>query len=349
MSSKNSLSNQQKIAENLNISRTTVSRCFTNHSGVNPDTRAKVFSEAKRLGYTYLEQRNIKKKAAITVGVIICTDFEEIDEDHYQSPGFNLMPGISEYSLLHNMNVDIHIISSKYNADSPEFIKLVKDNKRNWNGLLLIYPFNQDIISALTAQFPCVSLVEQFGDQTLDCVDVDHYRGISKIVNELVNKGHSKIGFITRKYAIEACWSYRRFSALSDKMMRMGLTLDKKNVINIFPGTFKSPYDANTEALKRTKEGVTAWVCAADHIGYDLIERLEAIDVQIKEEVSVVGFDGIQSPLKKHTLSTIKIPHREIGYHATKRLNEIIKNPYNLPQHISINGELLSGNTLGTA
>lgn len=62
MSSKNSLSNQQRIAENLNISRTTVSRCFTNHSGVNPDTRAKVFSEAKRLGYTYLEQRNIKKK-----------------------------------------------------------------------------------------------------------------------------------------------------------------------------------------------------------------------------------------------------------------------------------------------
>ena len=28
-------------------------------------------------------------------------------------------------------------------------------------------PFNQDIISVLNAQFPCVSLVEQFGDQTL--------------------------------------------------------------------------------------------------------------------------------------------------------------------------------------
>ena len=107
--------------------------------------------------------------------------------------------------------------------------------------------------------------------------------------------------------------------------MRMGLTMDKKNVINVFPDTFKSPYDANTEALKRTKEGVLR--CVLQTIsGYDLIERLEAIGVQIKG--CLCGrFDGIQSPLKKHTLSTIKIPHREIGYHATKRLNEIIKIP----------------------
>lgn len=348
MSLKNNLANQQAIADNLNISRTTVSRCFTNHSGVNPDTRALVFAEAKRIGYVYLEQRNIKNKIRQMIGVIICTDFEEINEEHYQSPGFNLMPGISEYALLNDIDVDINIISSKYNAQSPEFLKLIRRNKKKWQGVLLIYPFNQDIIASIRSQFPCVSLVEQFGDQPLDCVDVDHHRGVSKIVNELVSKGHTNIGFLTRNYAVEACWSYRRYSALADKLMRSRLKLDKKNVINIFPGTFKNPYDANTEAIERTKEGVTAWVCAADHIGYDLIERFEAIGMKIKEDVSVVGFDGIISPLKNHTLSTIQIPHREIGFHATKRLKEIIRNPFNLPQHISINGEYLSGNTLGS-
>ena len=50
--------NQQKIADNLSISRTTVSRCFTNHNGVNPSTRAQVFAEANRLGYDYFEQRS---------------------------------------------------------------------------------------------------------------------------------------------------------------------------------------------------------------------------------------------------------------------------------------------------
>ncbi|MGE9294975.1 MAG: helix-turn-helix domain-containing protein, partial [Puniceicoccales bacterium] len=31
--------NQQVIADALNLSRATVSRCFTNHPGINPETR----------------------------------------------------------------------------------------------------------------------------------------------------------------------------------------------------------------------------------------------------------------------------------------------------------------------
>ena len=43
--------NQKEIAERLNLSRTTVSRCFTNHPKINPETRARVFELATELGY----------------------------------------------------------------------------------------------------------------------------------------------------------------------------------------------------------------------------------------------------------------------------------------------------------
>tara|TARA_B110000483_G_C17680091_1_gene345254 strand:+ start:129 stop:326 length:198 start_codon:yes stop_codon:yes gene_type:complete len=56
--------NQQLIADKLGISRTTVSRCFTNHAGINPDTRAAVFSLASELGYNYLEPRKSGKKGS---------------------------------------------------------------------------------------------------------------------------------------------------------------------------------------------------------------------------------------------------------------------------------------------
>ena len=82
MSNRENKTNQQKIADNLNISRTTVSRCFTNHSGVNPETRALVFSEAKKMGYNYVLPRSNKKESKKTIGVIICTDHENIHEDH---------------------------------------------------------------------------------------------------------------------------------------------------------------------------------------------------------------------------------------------------------------------------
>jgi DNA-binding LacI/PurR family transcriptional regulator len=349
MNTRENKTNQQKIANNLNISRTTVSRCFTNHSGVNPETRALVFSEAEKIGYTYLKPRGSKNVSQKTIGVIICTDHENIHEDHERSPGFHLMPGISEFALINDIIVDINIISPRFTADSPEFQKLIKKNRKVWNGVLLIYPFKSDIIKSLKTNFPCVSLVEQFGNENIDCVDVDHHKGLSTIVNKLIEKGHKRIGFLTRSYAVQACWSYRRYSAFTDQLIRKSISLNEDDVINVYPDRFLTPEESIKEAIKQTKNGVTAWVCAADHVAYDLITHLESAGFKVSKDVSVVGFDGISSPLKNHTLSTIQIPHRSIGYNATKRLYEIIKNPYDKTQLISIKGEYLEGNTLGTA
>ena len=346
MSNRENKTNQQKIADNLNISRTTVSRCFTNHSGVNPETRALVFSEAKKMGYNYVLPRSNKKESQKTIGVIICTDHENIHEDHERSPGFHLMPGISEFALINDVVVDINIISPSLNSSSPELLQLIKKNKKTWNGVLLIYPFKPDVIKALKANFPCVSLVEQFGGQNIDCVDVDHNRGISTIIDKLINKGHKRIGFLTRSYAVQACWSYRRYSAFADQLIRRSIAIDESDIINVYPDRLLSPKESIKEAIERTKDGVTAWVCAADHVAYDLITNLEMDGIFVPKDVSVVGFDGISSPLKKHELSTIKIPHRSIGYNATKRLYEIIKNPYDKSQLISIQGDYFEGNTL---
>lgn len=346
MNNRENNTNQQKIADNLNISRTTVSRCFTNHAGVNPETRALVFSEAKKMGYNYILPRTGKKASQKTIGVIICTDHENIHEDHERSPGFHLMPGISEFALINDVVVDINIISPRFTSTSPEFKKLIKKNKKIWNGVLLIYPFKSDIIKSLKTNFPCVSLVEQFGNENIDCVDVDHHKGLSTIVNKLIEKGHKRIGFLTRSYAVQACWSYRRYSAFTDQLIRKSISLNEDDVINVYPDRFLTPEESIEEAIKQTKNGVTAWVCAADHVAYDLITHLENSGIKVPQDVSVVGFDGISSPLKNHKLTTIKIPHRSIGYNATKRLYEIIKNPYDKSQLISIQGDYCEGNTL---
>ena len=42
--------NQQALADALNVSRSTVSRSFTNHPGIKPETRAKVFELASKVG-----------------------------------------------------------------------------------------------------------------------------------------------------------------------------------------------------------------------------------------------------------------------------------------------------------
>ena len=81
--------NQQLIAERLQISRATVSRCFTNHPGINPVTRARVFQMAAEIGYAHLEKRttNTKKPVVnVILGVLICSDEEEYNRTDYQNP-----------------------------------------------------------------------------------------------------------------------------------------------------------------------------------------------------------------------------------------------------------------------
>ena len=77
-------------------------------------------------------------------------------------------------------------------------------------------------------------------------------------------------------------------------------------MINVYPDRFLSPKDSIKEAIERTKDGVTAWVCAADHVGYDLISNLEKAGIKVPNDVSVIGFDGISSPLKNITYQQLR-------------------------------------------
>ncbi|MGY8716699.1 MAG: LacI family DNA-binding transcriptional regulator [Verrucomicrobiia bacterium] len=76
--------NQQLIAEELGISRATVSRCFTNHPGINPTTRGKVFALASKLGYSHAEKRepatHQRRRTSTTLGVLICVDLPSLWE-----------------------------------------------------------------------------------------------------------------------------------------------------------------------------------------------------------------------------------------------------------------------------
>ena len=154
---------------------------------------------------------------------------------------------------INDVVVDINIISPSLNSSSVELVQLIKKNKKTWNGVLLIYPFKPDIIKALKANFPCVSLVEQFGGQNIDCVDVDHNRGISTIIDKLINKGHKRIGFLTRSYAVQACWSYRRYSAFADQLIRRSIAIDESDIINIYPDRLLSPKESIKEAIEVLK------------------------------------------------------------------------------------------------
>lgn len=344
--------NQQLIAERLQISRATVSRCFTNHPGINPVTRARVFQMAAEIGYSHLEMRttNTKKKKVekATFGILICSDEEEYYRTDYQNPSEQILAGATECAQLNSAKVEVHLVDPKARSLADRSYLRIEKQRRNWSGMLLVYPFPEPILDQLAPLLPLVSLVEQFDHSGIDCVDVDHYKGISAAIEYLVEHGHRRIGFYTRRYQVEASWSFRRYAAYMEKMVRLRLPVAPEDVINMFPSRERNDEESVDYAAERTRAGVTAWVCAADHQAYDLIRGLYQRGINVPEDVSVTGFDGIEKPAGCPELGTIQIPFREIGATGTQRLVERVRKRFGSTQHVLIDCPFKPGATIAT-
>ncbi|HEX9783698.1 MAG TPA: LacI family DNA-binding transcriptional regulator [Opitutaceae bacterium] len=104
--------NQQLIADRLNLSRTTVSRCFTNHPKINPETRAAVFQVAAEMGYGYQAPRNVvarKPAERSTIAVLIGVPRSQRDAVETAS---QVLKGISERAAAANLEIQIHYIDA---------------------------------------------------------------------------------------------------------------------------------------------------------------------------------------------------------------------------------------------
>lgn len=344
---------QHEIAIALNLSRATVSRCFTNHPGISPETRAKVFDLASRMGYSHLE--NAKPRAhspkfrQLSIGTLVCVDLPSFENTLYDNPGQEILTGVTEYFRTVDTTIDLHYVrTADRDLSSESYRRIATSRRRRWKGVLLIYPFPRPVVDELLATYPVVSLVEQYGSSSLNCVDVDHYRGISRIVDALCAAGHRRIGFFTWKYGVEASWALRRFSAYFEKLTSIGLPLRLEDVVMAKSPAPSSIEEARQTVLDRTRDGVTAWICAADHQAYDLIAWLEKQGVSVPHDVSVAGFDGIAPPAGAPLLSTVEIPFRQIGITGAKRLTDMVHKRFDAPQHILLDCNLRAGDTIAT-
>lgn len=342
---------QHQIATALNLSRATVSRCFTNHPGISPETRAKVFDLASRMGYSHLE--NAKPRAhspkfrQLSIGTLVCVDLPSFENTRYDNPGQKILTGVTEYFRTVDTTIDLHYVrSEERDLTSESYHRIASSRRRRWKGVLLIYPFAQPVVDELLAIYPVVSLVEQYGSSSLNCVDVDHYRGISRLMDALIAAGHRRIGFFTWKYGVEASWALRRFSAYLEKLTSVGFPIRLEDAIMAKGPEEKFVVEARETLLQRTREGVTAWICAADHQAYDLIAWLETQGLKVPKDVSITGFDGITPPAGAPLLSTIEIPFRQIGITGAKRLSDMVHKRFDAPQHILLDCNLREGDTI---
>jgi LacI family transcriptional regulator len=339
---------QQEIAKKLKLSRATVSRCFTNHPGINPETRALVFETATELGYHHLSNRTRKDQTEHkTFGVLICTSEEEYNRTDYENSGKNIFKGIAEYSQLKKIQLSIHFLDPLITSlSSKNFKEVLHTYSKLWDGIIMIHPLPKEIIDYLVLRYPCVSTVEQRSSVNMNCVDVDHYQGITYLVNFLNEYGHRRIAFYSIQYKFLQSWVLRRAGAYFEKMTKLGLNIKDEDMINVHPDRMVSIDESVDQAIKLIEDGVTAFVCAADHQAYELIKGLNKRGIRVPEDVSICGFDGVKIPNNPQQICTVKVPNYDIGYFATERLFEHSKKRFSSTHHTLLGCKIIKGDTV---
>jgi DNA-binding LacI/PurR family transcriptional regulator len=131
-----------------------------------------------------------------------------------------------------------------------------------------------------------------------------------------------------------------------ENLTRLGLAYNKKDVIHLDISSPAAMEEGYHLVVDQTRDGVTAWLCAADHQAYDLIIALKERGFSVPADVSVTGFDGILRPVGAPSLETVRIPYYEIGFAGSRRLNDKINKRFDSPQEILLECRLQEGETV---
>lgn len=314
------------IAKATGLSITTVSLVLNGKPHRISRKNCKLIKEtAKKMNYHPNKLAvGLIKKVTNTIGLIIPdisnVFFSEITkgiEDFAHEKGYNL--------ILCNSN-DKHLLEI-------ESINML--NSQNIDGLILI-------MSAETCgkkEKETLSLLKNLGIHTViaDCfnkvngfstVSIDNFKASYMAIEYLISLGHKKIACITGPLGPQT----------NDDRLEGYITALKKHNIEyekdlIFEGDFRyhSGYDAIPVLLPKKP---TAILCLNDMMAYGAIKALKDQDINVPEDISIMGFDDIFfSQIMEVPLTTIQQPAYDMGKKASEILiDEIVNN--SLPRNI---------------
>jgi LacI family transcriptional regulator len=153
----------------------------------------------------------------------------------------------------------------------------------------------------------------------------DEVGGSRKAVEELLAAGHRRIGFTNNQEDIPA--RRLRLVGYRQALEVYGLTLDERLMIDEDP-TARGGYAA-TKALLDRPERPTGIFCATDRMAMGAYQACQELGLTIPGDVSIVGFDDqeLVADSLRPGLTTVALPHYEMGRWAMERLLKQIAEP----------------------
>lgn len=304
----------RSLADHLGLSPATVSLVINRSpvaDSIPADTKERILAAAVKLKYRpNFMARSLRKQRSFTVGVIV----PEISEGYAAL----VLGGIEDLLLQEGY---FYFVASHRHKDDliEEYPKLLFE--RSVEGIIAVdTPYTQPL------SIPVVTVSGHTTCAGVSRVVLDHGRAAELALEHLFELGHRRIAFI--KGQAFSSDTETRWRAITEAAAKLGLRVNAKLVAQLqgdSPGS-ELGY-AVTRQLLRGGEAFTALFAFNDISAIGAIRALRESKLRVPDDVSVVGFDDIQSAaFQNPPLTTVKQPLRKMGKLAARTVLERIQN-----------------------
>ena len=160
---------------------------------------------------------------------------------------------------------------------------------------------------------PCVLVTnsaEGLGIENLSSVSTDDRSGAKSAVDKLIELGHKNIGVLGGHIEMSHT-AYCRYMGVKDSFKEHGMTFDDNTQFVTSYFTISGGYQA-MEKLLDNMPGITAVFAMADATAIGAIRPIQDRGLRVPEDVSVIGYDGIDiGRYMVPRLTTVR-QHREV-------------------------------------
>jgi LacI family transcriptional regulator len=196
------------------------------------------------------------------------------------------------------------------------------------------------IEDAIAADVPIVLVNRTVDSSRAFAVIPDDRMGTLLAVNHLVELGHTRIAHIVgpERYST----GKERYRGFIDAMKKAGLKADRKLIR--FTETFVETEGARVfrELLEDGHPSFTAVFAGNDLLALGCYDVMAEVGLRCPEDLSIVGFNDIPFLDKlRPPLTTIHIPHYDIGIQAARMVLDRLLDPSAEPTTLSLGPELV--------
>lgn len=310
--------NIKDIARIARVSHTTVSRALNDKSRIRKETKERILSIAKELGYRpNFIARSLVLKRTKTLGLVITN----IANPFYTE----LAQGIEKTATRLGYSIIFCSTQSDISTEK-QYIEMLRS--KGVDGIIFSSAHMEDpnIVALAEEEFP-IALVNRrtyhpLVKEKVDYVGVDNILGGFLAVEHLIRLGHKRIGMIGG--SAESSVGLERLEGGKKALETYGL--EQRDDL-FFEGNFlkKSGYEKGKQFLK-IPDLPTAIFAANDYMALGVYQALLEEQFRIPEDVALIGFNDIEfSSMKGIELTTIGQKKFEMGAIAVEMLVEKIR------------------------